>query len=53
MTKNKVNHTDSTPNLVSIDVGDFMTDGTIALFIILIGLFLAINFLDSKKNDRE
>lgn len=53
MTKNKVNQADSIPNLASSHVGDWITDGTIALFIILMAMFFSVNFLDSRKKDKK
>lgn len=54
MTKNKANHTHSTQNnLVSPDVGDDITDWSIAVLAIIAGLFFSVNFLESRKDDRD
>lgn len=52
-TQDKPNQADSTPNLVSTNVGDFITDASIGLLVIISGLFVAIGFLDRRKKDKE
>lgn len=53
MTKHQVSHAHAAQNtLVSTDVGDEITDWSIAILAIIAGLFVSINFLD-KKNRRE
>lgn len=51
MTKNKVNHTNPTQNIIdsSPAMGDAIFDWSIGIFVVIIGAFFSINFLDSKE----
>lgn len=52
-TQSTANHAHATKNvLVSTDVGDKITDWSIAILAIIAGMFVSINFFD-KKNRRK
>jgi hypothetical protein len=49
----KVSQPQPARNLASSNVGDTITDWTIAIFIIILGMFVSINVVDSRKRNRE
>lgn len=54
MTKNKAIQSNSIHNdVVSADVGDSIFDWTIGFFIIILGIFFSIQFLDSRKKGKQ